>query len=119
MGHRGLRARCWVTKHLEMLERTAFRRERGPLFLTFRSVIRMLRVMGIALQIKFWKAQHVGRRISMRLHVLKGTKTSPPCFIPSTVWLTSMPVPLKSKLLASLRLNGHGNTARWLALSKL
>ena len=35
-----------------------------------------------------------------------------PCFIPSMVWLTSMPTPLKSKLLASSWLNEHGNTAR-------
>ncbi len=32
--------RCWATKPVEMLERTAFGREGGPLFLTFRSVIR-------------------------------------------------------------------------------
>ena len=34
MRHRGLRARCWATKPVEMLERTAFVREGGPIFLT-------------------------------------------------------------------------------------
>jgi hypothetical protein len=49
-----------------------------PLFLTFRSVLRMPRVMGIAIRRKFWKAQHLGKRVSMRRHVSKGVKTSPP-----------------------------------------
>ena len=50
--------------------------------------------------------------------VLKGVETSPPCYTPSTVWLTSMPAPLKSESLASSQLNGHGDTSRWLASSE-
>ena len=50
--------------------------------------------------------------------VLKGVETSPPCYTLSTVWLTSMPAPLKSESLASSQLNGHGNTSRWLASSE-
>ena len=96
-----------------------FGREGGPLFLTFRSVIRMLRVMGIALQRKFWRAHHLRKRVSLRRHVSKGIETSPPCCTPLTIWLTSMLTPLKSEPLAFSRLNGYGNTARWLALSKL
>ena len=42
-----------------------------------------------------------------------------PCCTLSTVWLTSMLAPLKSGLLAFSQLNGHGNIARWLALSAL
>jgi hypothetical protein len=33
--------RCWAMKPVEMLERMAFGREGGPLFLTFKSVTQM------------------------------------------------------------------------------
>jgi len=56
------RARCWATKPLGMLESMAFGREGGPLFLTFRSVIWMLRVMGIANRRKFWRVHSAARR---------------------------------------------------------
>ena len=120
MRHRGQRVRHWATKPVEMWECTAFGREGGPLFLKFRSVIRMLRVMGVALQRKFWRAQYLGKRGSMRRHVSKGIKTSPPCYTLSMVWLvTRMLAPLKCRSLAFSWLNGHGNIARWLALSNL
>ena len=41
------------------------------------------------------------KRVSMRRRVSKDVETSPPCCTPSTVWLTSMLAPLKSKSLHS------------------
>ncbi len=63
-GRRGMRTKCWAMKPVEMLQRTAFGSEGGPQSLTFRSVTLTPKVTGIASQRKFWRAQHVGRRIS-------------------------------------------------------
>jgi hypothetical protein len=59
------------------LERTAFGGEGGPLFLLFKSVTQMPRVMEIRIQSRFWRAPHAERRISMRRHVSNSVKTSP------------------------------------------
>jgi hypothetical protein len=58
-------------KPMETLERTSFGREEGPLFLTFKSVTQMPRVMEIAIRRRFWRAPHAKRRISMRRRVYK------------------------------------------------
>jgi hypothetical protein len=64
-------------KPVDALERTAFGREGGPLFLTFKSVTQMPRVMEIAIQSRFWRAPHAERMISMRRPVSNGIETSP------------------------------------------
>jgi hypothetical protein len=64
-------------KPVERLERMAFGREGGPLFLTFKSVTQTPRVMEIAIQGRFWRALHAERRISMQRPVSNGVKTSP------------------------------------------
>ncbi len=69
--------RCWAMKPVETLERTAFGREGGPLFLTFKSVTQMPRVMKIAMGRRFWRVPHIERRISIRRRVLNGVETSP------------------------------------------
>ncbi len=69
--------RCWAMKPVETLERMAFEREGGPLFLTFKSVTQTPRVMKIAIQKRFWRALHAERRISMRRRVSNGVETSP------------------------------------------
>jgi hypothetical protein len=78
----------------------------------------MPRVMEIAIQRRFWRVLHTERRISTRRQVSNGVEISPRWFIWSMVWLTSMRRPLRSRLLAYSRPNGHDNTARWLASSR-
>ena len=76
--HRGRRTKCWATKSVGMLGRTAFGNEGGPLSLTFRSATLMPKATGITSRRKSWRARHVGRRRNMRKHVLSGVETSLP-----------------------------------------
>ena len=64
-------------KPVETVERKAFGREGGPLFLTFKSVTQTPIAMEIAIQRRFWRAPHAKRRISMRRRDLSGVETSP------------------------------------------